>query len=138
MQKTSKERYAAYAAGKKYFVYGQLIRPPEIISGAKPLRVKWHRSYSAKYFDILMDPVIGTVFRAQDGSYALVLYNISEQAQAVVKVSLKKTLPPGKYVYKALYPAQQKFEGKKERELELEVPARVPVIITLTAPRNSI
>lgn len=133
VQKTSKERYAAYAAGKKYFVYGQLIRPPEIISGAKPLRVKWHRSYSAKYFDILMDPVIGTVFRAQDGSYALVLYNISEQAQAV-KASLKKSLPPGKYVYKALYPAQQKFEGKKERELELEVPARVPVIITLTAP----
>ena len=137
VQATSKDRYAAYVAGKKYFVYGQLIRPPEIISGAKLLRVKWHRSYSAMYHDILMDAVIGTAFRAQDGSYALVLYNISEQAQAV-KVSLKKTLPQGKYACKALYPAQQKFEGKKERELELEVPARVPVIITLTAPRNSI
>ena len=79
VQKTSRERYAAYSAGKKYFVYGQLLRQPEIISGAKPLRVKWHRSYSSKYFDILMEPVIGTVFQAPDKSYALVLYNISEK-----------------------------------------------------------
>ena len=131
VQKTSRERYAAYSAGKKYFIYGQLIRPPEIISGTKPLRVKWHRSYSSKYFDILMEPVIGTVFQAPDKSYALVLYNISEQAQPI-KVSLNKSLPQGKYTYQTLYPANQEFHKRNEIEVDLEVPSRVPVIITLT------
>ncbi|MBQ6473679.1 MAG: hypothetical protein IJJ33_16960 [Victivallales bacterium] len=129
-QATSRERYAAYAAGKKYFVYGQLLRPPKIISHVKPLRVKWHRSYSAAYYDILMDAVIGTVFQAPDGSYALVLYNISEQAQKV-KADLQKSLPLGGYTYQTLYPAQQKFNQGNELSIELEVPARIPVIITL-------
>ena len=130
IQATSRERYAAYSAGKKYFVYGQLLRLPEIVTNAKPLRIKWHRSYSSKYFDILMNPVIGTVFRAPDNSYALVLYNISEKTQKV-KINLKKTLPQGKYTYQALYPANQDFHKQNEFEVDLDVPARVPVIITM-------
>ena len=128
---TSKDRYAAYAAGKKYFVYGQLLRPPRLVTDAKPLRVKWHRSYSAVYFDILMDPVIGTVFQAPDGSFALVLYNISEKAVRV-GADLKRSLPEGSYICDVIYPAQQKFDRKGELFIELDAPARVPVIITLT------
>ena len=129
VQATSKERYAAYVAGKKYFTEGRLLRAPEIKSDAEKLRVKWHRSYSANYFDILMDAVIGTVFQAPDGSYALVLYNISEKAEEV-SVSLKKTLPAGEYSCSALYPVNQKFNKKNNLGVELKVPARVPVIIT--------
>jgi lysophospholipase L1-like esterase len=130
VQATSKARYAAYVAGKKYFVYGQLLRQPEIITGVKPLRVKWHRSYSAMYHDILMDAVIGTVFQAPDGSFALVLYNISEKPLKM-KADLKKSLPQGRYSYRALYPAEQKFKLRNELAVELEIPSRVPVIITL-------
>ena len=78
-----------------------------------------------------MEPVIGTVFQAPDKSYALVLYNISEQAQPI-KVSLNKSLPQGKYTYQTLYPANQEFHKRNEIEVDLEVPSRVPVIITLT------
>ena len=129
--KTSKDRYAAYAAGKKYFVEGRLLRLPEIKSNAGKLRVKWHRSYSANYFDILMDAVIGTVMQAPDGTYALVLYNISEKAEKV-NVSLAKSIPQGKYTYQALYPAKQKFTVRNNIAVELEVPSRVPVILTLS------
>ena len=128
---TSKDRYAAYAAGKKYFVYGQLLRPPRLVTGEKPLRVKWHRSYSANYFDILMDPVIGTVFQAPDGSFALVLYNISEKAVRV-GADLAGSLPKGEYACQVLYPARQKFDRKGDLFVELDAPARVPVVITLT------
>lgn len=129
--KTSRDRYAAYAAGKKYFVEGRLLRLPEIKSNAQKLRVKWHRSYSANYFDILMDAVIGTVMQAPDGTYALVLYNISEKAEKV-NVSLAKSIPQGKYTYQALYPAKQKFTVRNNIAVELEVPSRVPVILTLS------
>jgi hypothetical protein len=131
VQKTSRERYAAYVAGKKYFVYGRLLRSPVITTAEAPLRVKWHRSYSASYFDILMDPVIGTVFEGQDGSYGLVLYNISEKP-VKTKVSLSGSLKKGKYSCSVLYPAQQDFSRRGDLELELEMPARVPVILTLT------
>ena len=128
---TSKDRYAAYAAGKKYFVYGRLLRPPRLETREKPLRVKWHRSYSAAYFDILMDPVIGTVFQAPDGSFALVLYNISEKAVRV-GADLAGSLPKGRYACEVLYPARQKFGRKGELFIELDAPVRVPVVITLT------
>jgi hypothetical protein len=118
-------------AGKKYFIHGQLLRQPVIHSDAKPLRVKWHRSYSASFHDILMDPVIGTVFRAPDGTYGLILYNISEKSLKI-KADLRKSLPSGKFFTKALYPAKQKFLQKNQVEIELDVPARLPVIITLT------
>lgn len=82
------------------------------------------------YHDILMDAVIGTVFQAPDGSYALVLYNISE-TPLTVNADLRKSLPPSRYSYRALYPAAQKFEPRNDLAVELEVPSRVPVIITL-------
>ena len=82
------------------------------------------------YHDILMDAVIGTVFQAPDGSYALVLYNISEKPLKV-KADLQKSLPQGKYSYQALYPAEQEFTPRNELAVELEIPSRVPVIITL-------
>ncbi len=129
--KTSRLRYEAYVAGKKYFIHGQLLRQPVIHSDAAPLRVKWHRSYSASYHDILMDPVIGTVFRAPDGSYGLILYNISEKSLKI-KADLRKSLPKGNFTAKALYPAKQQFLQKNQVEIELDVPARLPVIITLT------
>lgn len=129
VQATSRDRYAAYVAGKKYFVEGRLLRLPEIKSNAQKLRVKWHRSYSANYFDILMDAVIGTVMQAPDGTYALILYNISEKAEKV-NVSLAKSIPQGKYTYQTLYPAGQKFNAGNNLSVELEVPSRVPVILT--------
>ncbi|MBQ9502359.1 MAG: hypothetical protein IJU70_09410 [Lentisphaeria bacterium] len=128
---TSKERYAAYAAGKKYFVYGRLLRAPRIVQKAESLRVKWHRSYSASYFDILMDAVIGTVFQAPDGSYALVLYNISEKP-VKAEADLKRSLPAGEYDCRTLYPEKLAFEREGGLAVSLEVPARVPVVITLT------
>ena len=78
-----------------------------------------------------MDSVIGTVFRAPDGSYGLILYNISEKSQKI-KVDLRKSLPKGKFTAYALYPAKQKFLHKNQYEIELEIPARIPVIISLS------
>ena len=73
----------------------------------------------------------GTVFRAPDGSYGLILYNISEKSQKI-KVDLRKSLPKGKFTAYALYPAKQKFLHKNQYEIELEIPARIPVIISLS------
>ena len=73
----------------------------------------------------------GTVFRAPDGSYGLILYNISEKSQKI-KVDLRKSLPKGKFTAYALYPAKQKFLHKNQYEIELEIHARIPVIISLS------
>ena len=132
--KTSKDRYGAYVAGKKYFIEGKLLRQPVIKSNLKQLRVKWHRSYSAVYYDILMDAVLGSVFKGPDGSYALVLYNISEQV-AKVNVNLNNSLPNKKYTTLAIYPAKQKFKQTSSRTIDVELPSQVPVIITFNTQK---
>jgi hypothetical protein len=45
---------------------------------------------------------------------------------------LKRSLPAGEYDCRTLYPEKLAFEREGGLAVSLEVPARVPVVITLT------
>lgn len=129
---SSLKRYAAYRAAKKFLVYGRMLRPPAIQSAAAKVPVKWHISYSERFFSILMDPVLGNTWQAPDNSCALVLYNITEQEQAVSVDLDRNDFGPGKGRFRALYPAGQSFTegtGKLGLRVDMKVPPRTPVIL---------
>ena len=55
---TSLKRYEAYSKSKKFLVFGQMLRNPEIISFNELLPVKWHISYSDKYYSVNMPSIL--------------------------------------------------------------------------------
>lgn len=84
---SSRRRYEATSVSKPFLVEGQMLRPPKLI-GAPPLvPVKWYRSYSQNYFDVLLPPVMTSVWRAPDGRFGFVAYNITLTPQSI-RVSL--------------------------------------------------
>lgn len=74
---SSRKRYDAYAASKKYLLYGKMLREPEMVSDPAPVKFKWGISWGTSVYDISMPSVISSVWKAADGSLGLVLYNIS-------------------------------------------------------------
>ena len=134
---TSLKRYEAYSKSKKFLVYGQMLRPPEIISSNEPLPVKWHISYSEKYYDVNMPSVLSTTWRSPDGKLGIVLYNISDKAQ---KISLKLdcreySIPKDKNVqFTSLYPEDKSLTSSVDKDhvvLTAEVPPLSPLVYEL-------
>jgi lysophospholipase L1-like esterase len=134
---TSLKRYEAYSKSKKFLVYGQMLRPPEIISANELLPVKWHISYSEKYYDVNMPSVLGTAWRSPDGKLGIVLYNISDKAQ---KISLKLdcreySIPKDKNVqFTSLYPEGKTLTADINKDyavLTAEVPPLSPLVFEL-------
>ena len=88
---SSLKRYAAYAGSRKFLTYGEMLRPPGFTT-APPMihNIKWHRGWTALYFNVSLPSVLISYWKAPDGSYGLVLYNISDSNQPVT-VSLKES-----------------------------------------------
>ena len=132
---SSLRRYAAYRTARKFLVYGQMLRPPVIRTAVPAVPVKWCISYRQNYFSTLMSPVPGNTWRAPDGSFALVLYNITEQEQPVSVTLDRKTYQLGNGTFRALYPAGQSFTAIPDANgcrIQLKVPPQSPVILELT------
>jgi lysophospholipase L1-like esterase len=134
---TSLKRYEAYSKSRKFLVYGQMLRTPQIVSFNELLPVKWHISYSEKYYNVDMPSVLCTAWRAPDGKLGIVLYNISDKPR---KISLK--LDCKEYAinkdkdlqFTSLYPEDKPLAASVNKnyiELTTEVPPLSPLVYEL-------
>jgi hypothetical protein len=77
------KRCRAYAAARKFLVYGEMLREPKLINPVPEINVKWYIGWTEKYYDISMPAVLCSFWRAPDGNLGLVLYNISPEDQQI-------------------------------------------------------
>jgi len=84
---SSIKRYRAYSAGKKFLLYGTMLRPPQDTK-LKKIPINWYRAYSKRFWKIELPVVMSSLWKAADGSFGLVLYNPTAQFQ---KIQLKLT-----------------------------------------------
>ncbi len=132
--RTSKIRHEAYAKGKKYLVYGRMLREPQTREEMTKIPVKWHRGYGMIYFDIVMDKVFKTTWKTANGDFAAVLYNIDEEPQTLTLVLDKKEYQLGNGKFSALYPEHLEFETTdtdNQYLLKINIPPRSPAILEL-------
>ena len=126
---TTKHRYEAYNRGKKYLIYGEMLRPPKILSHVKDLPVKWNRSYGPSYRALLIPELFATFWKAQDNTRAIVAYNIGTkpyQAEIEVPDTYKAIVP--------LYPKELEYASETKGTntiLKIQIPARIPVILEM-------
>lgn len=137
--RTSKLRYEGYVKGKKYLVFGRMLREPPAADAVPLIPVKWHIGYGMRYYDVLMAKVLKSAWAAPDGGFALVLYNIDEEPQALTLVLNKKEyrLGPGKF--SPLYPVGLVYEMKDDGDvyrLEITIPPRSPAILEFVPAGN--
>jgi len=134
---SSLKRYEAYSRARQFLLYGQMLRQPAIISPCESLPVKWHKSYSEKYYDINMPAILCSAWRSPDGKFGVALYNISEKNQ---RVSLKLNKAEyglsqrNKYEFTPLYPSGGNIQAQNSNDcitLNLEIPAYSPAVYEL-------
>lgn len=129
VRETTRYRYEAYERAKKFLVYGEMMRPPKILSPVKELPVKWNRSYGPAYWETLIPETFAAFWKAQDNSRAVVAYNIGTkpyQAEIEIPGSYKTVTP--------LYPDKLDFSTETKGAktiLKIRMPARIPVIIEM-------
>jgi len=132
-------RCKAYAAARKFLVYGQMLREPRLKNEVPELDMKWYRGWSKNYYNTSMPAVLRSMWRAPDGNLGVVLYNISSEEQ---RISLVLD-DPGYGIVEAsgvritsLYPVRSpagewKSLDKQAIVLNLTVPARSPMVFEL-------
>ena len=132
-RKISHSRYAGYSKGKKYLIYGKMLRMPPILEEMPRIAVKWHRAWSKRYYNVVMDKVLRSAWCAPNGDIGIVLYNIGEEP-----LSLTLVLDPIEYgileKFFPLYSDDQSFSVKQvdgKYQLSVMVPSRMPVILEL-------
>lgn len=134
---SSLKRYEAYSKSKKFLVYGKMLRAPEVISSNELLPVKWHISYSDKYYNVNMPSVLSTAWRSPDGKLGIVLYNISDKTQKIsLKLDCKNySIPKNKNIqFIALYPEDKSVQFNADGDdvvLATEVPPLSPAVYEL-------
>jgi hypothetical protein len=84
------KRGHAYAAARKFLVYGQMLREPKFLNQIPSMDVKWYIEWSKKYHKISMPTVLCSLWYAPDGTLGLILYNIGSKDQ---KVSVELSNP---------------------------------------------
>lgn len=133
--RTSRLRYEAYSKGKKYLVYGRMLREPPAAEPVPTLPVKWHIAYGMRYYDIMMDKVLKSAWSTPDGGFAAVLYNIDEEPQSLTLVFDKAAYRLGAGKFTPLYPAGTGCETVDDGGrylLKATVPPRSPMILEFT------
>jgi hypothetical protein len=128
----------AYAAGKKFLLYGTMLRKPKTAK-ISYIPVNWHRGYSKRHWKIKLPVVMHSAWRAPDGSLGLVFYNITNKPQKITTFlnhpDLKITTGQH-YSVKTLYPTALKqyklntITGKTPT-FSCTVPPRSPVVIEI-------
>lgn len=134
VQRTSKLRYEGYSKSKKYLVYGRMLREPQTQEKVPTIPVKWHRGYGMNYFDIVMDKVFKSAWKIENGDFALVLYNIDEEAESLTLILDKKEYQLGKGKFSTVYPANLEYEATDTGDqylVKINAPPRSPAILEL-------
>ena len=131
VMETSRHRFLAYLKGKKFLVYGEMLRPPATQTEVPLLPVKWDRAYGPRYWNIQLPQILSSMWKAPDGSRGLVIYNIGEN-----EYSTGFVLPRADYgalkKFRVLYPEKLKYTatvGNDKTLIKINCPARVPVVI---------
>lgn len=132
--KSSEERYRAYSAGKKFLIYGKMLKEPEAATHQKMLPIKWFRGFSKAFWNIEMPTVLKSAWRAPDGTLGVVLYNISSEKQSLtLKLDHQEyALAKGtSYEASAIYPPEAPSIKLNDKMLSIKIPARSPVVYEL-------
>jgi len=133
------KRGRAYAAARKFLIYGEMLRPPAMLAPAKSVDLRWYRGWSTSYYDISAPAVLHSFWRAPSGELGLVLYNIDDASHGTTvrlrdpAYGLKQDEPCTiRYVHPAAgAPVSMQWRGPHEVELSLPVPARSPVVLEI-------
>ena len=127
-------RLAAYAAGREFLVYGQMLRKPQATHAIEKIHdIPWYVAYSQKSYNITLDVVQYEAWRLPDGRVGLSLYNLSLEPQTL-ELSLGRLAQQASAMWtgcKVLYgpEVQTALEGDR---LTLVLPARRPAFVELT------
>ncbi len=137
---TSVKRYHAYAAAKKFLLYGTMLRQPRMLKELPQIDVKWHISWNEPFFDVALPAVLHSVWRAPDGALGVVAYNIDVKPHTItMSLGIKEYgLADGaRYSCVPLYPKDgtplSLKNGKDGYVFEIEIPPRVPMVYELVA-----
>lgn len=142
---------AARSHAKSYLIYGKMLRPPEIDGQKK--EVKFIRNGNVVKQDIT--PVVGSAWRAPDGSIAIAITNPMPEA-ININLALDRDsmgIDKGTYVLVPIYssPSNSHFnqlilECNSNRICDINIPAHSVVVyriqkstgISITKPRNGL
>ena len=126
--KTSKQRMAAYDAGRKYLQYGKMLRPP-IIKGDNPIiEIPWGIGWRDAVYNVKSSAVIGTTYEAKDGTLGIVLYNMDKTLHDVIVQLDNLDYTGDKSSFHLLYPNNIDFETNL-KEIKISLPPQTPVIL---------
>lgn len=128
VRRTGKQRMQAFDAGRKFFVYGQMLRQPEIVGDNPVLTIPWGIGWQDKVYRVKSPAVNTSAFRTQDGRLGIVLYNLDEKPHHIsVKLDDLEYDAADKN-FSVIFPAELSFV-RNENFLVLTLPAQCPVII---------
>lgn len=128
VRRTSKKRMEAFDAGRKFFVYGKMLRPPEVMGDIPELTIPWGIGWGESFYTVKSPSVISSAFQAPDGNLGIILYNLEDNTRRIsIKLDDREYQASDKN-FTVVYPAELEFE-KRENVLSLIIPAQCPVII---------
>ena len=133
--KTSMLRYRAYNTGKKFLLYGTMMRPPVMLSPKKRIDLRWWRAWSKSTYKVDVPVVMSSLWKAPDGSYGLVLYNVTAKAVPVkVQLSSEELRNLRNVKVKSLWPENLKVSTSSQAGapvVNCTVPAQSPMIVQI-------
>ncbi|MCF6175245.1 MAG: DUF6259 domain-containing protein [Victivallaceae bacterium] len=132
---TSLKRYHAYAAAKKFLVYGEMLREPKIINKLPEVDFRYWRAWSKTWFNVTYPAVLRSMWKAVDGSLGIVLYNITKEPQHVkIQLTTKELANVSNVKIKSIYPKTLVATAAIQSGyvvVSCSVPARSPVVIQI-------
>jgi hypothetical protein len=136
---TVRKRCRAYAASRKFLVYGEMLREPKLLHAVPEMDLKWYVRWSKTFYEISMPAVLCSLWRAPDGNLGLVAYNISPKEQQVSFVldDPHYRIEKGTSVsITCLYPFQGNTSERKSLNepslvVSCNVPPRTPLVLEI-------
>ncbi|VAX41983.1 hypothetical protein MNBD_PLANCTO02-1114, partial [hydrothermal vent metagenome] len=134
--RTSLLRYRAYAAARKFLLYGEMLRPPVILHPQKRINFKWWRAWSNNTYDTDVPVVQSSLWKAADGSVGLVLYNASAKPQKTkIKLTTQELMNLSGVRVKNIFPKYLNAKATTQSGhvvISCTVPAQSPVVIQVS------
>jgi lysophospholipase L1-like esterase len=131
---SSVKRYRAYSAGKKFLLYGTMLRPPKA-NKLKQVPINWYRGYSKRHWSIELPVVMHSAWRAPDGSLGLVFYNIANQPEEIkIRLTPEQLKGVSSVKTRSVWPKNLKTRTSKQSGyivLSCTVPPQSPAVIQI-------
>ena len=133
--KTSLLRYRAYAASRKFLLYGEMLRPPVILNPQERIHFRWWRAWSNNTYDTDVPVIQSSLWKAADGSVGLVLYNASVKPQDTrIELTADQLSGISGVRVKNILPEELNAEAAMQSGnvvIRCTVPAQSPVVVEL-------